>query len=401
MALDSCVLDALRGGKPAIVIDDLRGDSDADLVVAGEKITPQLVNFIRGFSRGLPFCVALDKRKADSLRLQPIASESDRGRKAFMAPVMARSSRGSGKSDSDIAETILAICRDDCRPEDLETPGFVFPIVARDGGVLVRTGHTEAAVDLMRIAGLKPVAVLCGILDEDGNPAGPASLKSLGEKYDFRICTIEELVTYRRQREKLIERVEQIKLPTIYGEFDLILYRSRVDPYQHLALCMGGVGREPVNEPVLVRVHSECATGDIFGSLRCDCGAQLKTSLKMISEAGRGVLLYMRQEGRGIGLENKLHAYSLQDKGLDTVEANEALGFRPDERDFGIGAQILKDLGVSKILLLTNNPKKYTALEGYGLEILRRVPIQIPPTEYNRNYLKTKKEKLGHLLEDI
>jgi len=402
MTLDLRILDDLRAGKPIIVVDDLGEQSEADLTVAAERITPRLVNFLRRFSPGLPVCIAVEAATANRLRLQPMApGRPTPDAKAFMVPVVARKGTTTGKSDDDIARTVLALASEKSGPEDFTTPGSVVPIVARDGGVLVRAGHTEAAVDLVRLAGLRPAGVICSILDEQGRVAPRPYLMALAEKHQLRLCTIEDLISYRRQSERLIERVEQVKLPTAYGDFDLILYRSKVDAYQHLALCLGGLGSEPTDEPVLVRVHSECVTGDIFGSLRCDCGEQLRTALRMISDAGKGILLYMRQEGRGIGLESKLHAYSLQEKGLDTVEANERLGFKPDERDYGIGAQILKDLGVSRILLLTNNPKKYAALEGYGLQIVQRIPIQIPPTEHNRRYLRAKKDKLGHLLDNV
>ncbi|MFN3466893.1 MAG: GTP cyclohydrolase II, partial [Candidatus Brocadiales bacterium] len=293
-------------------------------------------------------------------------------------------------------------------PEDLVRPGHIFPLKARAGGVLVRTGHTEGAVDLARLAGLRPAAAICEVMTENGHMAKLPELKKFAEKHGLKVCTIADIIRYRREQERLIEKKVSVNLPTRYGNFTVHLYRSYVDDYLHIALCHGNIGSMdglPTprhEEPVLVRVHDECLTGDIFGSLRCDCGEQLHNSLKMIQKEGKGVVLYMRQEGRGIGLENKLHAYALQEKeGLDTVEANERLGLLPDKRDYGIGAQILKDLGIIKMRLLTNNPKKFKALEGYGLEIVERVPISITPGKENIRYLRTKKDKLGHLIDKI
>ncbi len=397
----------LRQGKMIILVDDANRENEGDITIAAEKITPEAINFMLTHARGI-ICLAINAELAEKLELYPMVSNNTSSfQTPFTVSIDARSGITTGVSSKDRATTILTTIYDKATAGDLVRPGHVFPLKAQRGGVLVRTGHTEGAVDLTRITGLKPAAVICEIMTEEGNMAKLPELKKFAEKHHLKICTIADIIKYRHEQERLIEKRVTVKLPTIYGNFTLHLYRSFVDEYLHLALCLG-IGNESGNEPsplhtepVLVRVHDECLTGDIFGSLRCDCGEQLQNTLKIIQETGKGILLYMRQEGRGIGLENKLHAYLLQEKGLDTVEANEKLGLPADKRDYGIGAQILRDLGVTKMRLLTNNPKKFAALAGYGLEIVERVPIVMEPKEENKNYLRTKKEKLGHIIEKV
>lgn len=395
----------LKQGKMIILVDDASRENEGDITVAAEKVTPEIINFMLTHARGI-LCLSIDAERAEALDLYPMVSNNTSNfQTPFTVSIDARDGITTGVSSKDRATTILTAISDKAKASDLVRPGHIFPLKAQRGGVLVRTGHTEGAVDLMRIAGVKPAAVICEIMTEDGNMAKLPDLKKFAEKHHLKICTIADIIKYRHEQERLIDKRVTVKLPTRYGSFTLHLYRSFVDEYLHLALCLGigsesGNAPSPLhNEPVLVRVHDECLTGDIFGSLRCDCGEQLNSALQIIQKEGKGVLLYMRQEGRGIGLENKLHAYLLQEKGLDTVEANEKLGFPPDKRDYGIGAQILRDLGITKMKLLTNNPKKYAALTGYGLEIVERVPIVMEPKEENKNYLRTKKEKLGHLFE--
>lgn len=397
----------LKQGKMVILIDDENRENEGDLIIAAEKITPEVVNFMLMHARGI-VCIAIDAERAEKLNLYPMVSNNTSNfQTPFTVSVDARKNITTGVSSKDRATTVLTILDDKTTPEDLVKPGHMFPLKAQKGGVLVRTGHTEGAVDLTRIAGLKQAAVICEIMTEDGNMAKLPELRKFAEKYHLKICTIADIIKYRHEQERLIEKRVTVKLPTIYGNFTLHLYRSFVDEYLHLALCLGvgnesGTSPSPLHtEPVLVRVHDECLTGDIFGSLRCDCGEQLHNTLRMIQENGKGVLLYMRQEGRGIGLENKLHSYLLQENGLDTVEANEKLGFPADKRDYGIGAQILRDLGITKMKLLTNNPKKFAALAGYGLEIVERISIATEPKEENKHYLRTKKEKLGHMIEIV
>jgi 3,4-dihydroxy 2-butanone 4-phosphate synthase/GTP cyclohydrolase II len=399
----------LRAGRMIVLVDDEFRENEGDLIIAAEKATPEAINFMIRNACGI-LCLAMSPAICDRLHLEPVPGQNvDPQGTPFTPQIDARTCITTGTSAFDRARTIEVAIDERSTPNDLiRGKGHVPGLRAREGGVLVRAGHTEGSVDLARLAGFKEAAVICEILNPDGRMARLPDLREFCRRHGFKMCTIEDLIKYRRQRERLIHREVCLKLPTAHGEFDLIAYTSVVDPEPHLALCKGGVGIEvkgqvPVQqEPVLVRIHSQCLTGDIFDSQKCDCGSQLHQAMEQVQQAGKGVILYMRQEGRGIGLLAKLKAYKLQDQeNLDTVEANQRLGFAPDLRHYGIGAQILVDLGIRQIRLLTNNPKKVVGLDGYGLHIVEQVAIQIPPNQKNRKYLKTKRDKLGHLLDDM
>lgn len=388
------ILKSLKNGEPIIVVDDESRENEGDLVVAAQFATPAVINFMIKEARGL-VCVPLAKERIHQLALEPMhfASPKDPFKTAWRVSVDANRGITTGISAFDRARTIEVLIDPKSKPEDLIRPGHIFPLEAKEGGVLVRAGHTEAAVDLTRMAGLYPAGVICEIIKDDGSMARFADLAEFAKKHNLKICTIASLIEHRRKKERIIKEVEKVSLPTDYGEFTLHLYESLIDGSQNVALTKGEIKKEPV----LVRVHSECLTGDVFLSNRCDCGQQLQKALEVIGKEG-GVILYMRQEGRGIGLKNKIKAYGLQEKGADTVQANELLGFSADLRDYGIGAQILIDLGVKKIRLLTNNPKKIVGLEGYGLEIVERLPLNMDHCKHNKNYLEAKRKKLDHIL---
>lgn len=385
----------MKSGKFLIIVDDQNRENEGDLAIAAEKANAEVVNFMATHARGL-ICLPITGKRLDELKIPLMVNDNtSKHGTNFTISVEAKHRISTGISAADRAETIRVLVDPASTPNDIAVPGHIFPLRAKEGGVLVRAGHTEATVDIARMAGLFPAGVICEIMNEDGTMARLPQLEKIAEKFDFHIVTIADLIAYRRRTEKLVHRVTEAKLPNKYGEFTAIAYRSDIESEEHVALVLGNINTD---EPVLVRVHSECITGEVFGSLRCDCGEQLNMAMKIIANEGRGVIVYMRQEGRGIGFHNKLRAYALQDKGLDTVEANLHLGFAPDLRDYGIGAQILVDLGVSKMRLLSNNPKKLLGLEGYGLEVVETVPIIVQPNQYNRNYLETKEKKMGHLL---
>ncbi|KAA1302842.1 MAG: bifunctional 3,4-dihydroxy-2-butanone-4-phosphate synthase/GTP cyclohydrolase II [SAR202 cluster bacterium] len=391
-------IDDIKNGKMVIVIDDEDRENEGDLTMAAEMVTPEAINFMATYGRGL-ICVPMLGDQLDRLNLPLMVSNNTASLStAFTVSVDSLIGTTTGISASDRSDTIKALINEDTKPEDLGRPGHIFPLRYVDGGVLKRTGQTEASIDLCRLAGLEEAAVICEIMADDGNMARMPQLEDFAEQHDVKIVSVEDLIAYRRMHERLIERVAEARVPTEYGEFRAVSYSSVVDVQEHVAFVKGDIKD---NEPALVRVHSECLTGDVFGSKRCDCGYQVQLALEAIEKYGSGVLLYMRQEGRGIGIHNKLKAYALQDEGYDTVEANVMLGFAPDPRQYGIGAQILADLGVQKMKLLTNNPTKRVGLEGFGLEVVERVPIIAPHTEENTKYMETKRERMGHILDPI
>lgn len=386
----------IKAGKMVILVDDEDRENEGDLTIAAEKVTPEIINFMARYGRGL-ICLSMTGEKLDRLNLPMMVKDNTSPfNTGFTVSIEARRGVTTGISAADRATTILTAIADDAKPGDLVRPGHVFPLRARKGGVMVRAGQTEGSVDLARLAGLKPAGVICEIMDEDGSMSRMPSLEIFSKEHDIGICTIADLIEYRMRMESFVHRSAEAVIPTAFaGEFKVVVYENDVDDLLHVALIKGEISP---NSPILVRVHSECLTGDVFGSMRCDCGDQLHKAMEMMDREGAGILLYMRQEGRGIGLVNKLKAYILQDQGMDTVEANLELGFQADMRNYGIGAQVLVDLGVKKMRLLTNNPKKIIGLDGYGLSIIEQIPIEIEPNEFNRCYLECKKSKMGHLL---
>ena len=393
-------IEAVRQGRMVVVVDDEDRENEGDLTIAAEKVTPEAINFMARHGRGL-ICLPMTGERLDELRIPLMVQDEENSARfgtAFCEPIEAKQGVTTGISAYDRARTVSAAIDPATRPEDLARPGHMFPLRAVRGGVLVRAGQTEAAVDLARMAGLYPAGVICEVMDEDGTMARLPKLEAFCREHSLPLITVKDLIHHRMKNERLVRKVADAQLPTDYGPFRIHAYESLIDGRTHVALVMGEIRHD---EPVPVRVHSQCLTGDIFGSTRCDCGRQLDRAMEIIAEAGKGVLLYLRQEGRGIGLRHKIMAYRLQDEGKDTVEANEALGFKADQRDYGIGAQILAELGLHRIKLLTNNPRKFVGLEGYGLEIAERLPIEVPASEESRRYLKTKRDKLGHLLRFV
>ena len=396
------IIEDLKTGKMVIVVDDEDRENEGDLIIAAQFARPQEINFMLKNGRGL-ICVPMEEERLEQLKLHPMATDRPNSQRkdpfstAWMISTDAARGITTGISAYDRARTIEVLINPETRPEDLVCPGHLFPLKAQKGGVLVRAGHTEAAVDLMRLAGLYPAGVICEIMNEDGSMARLGELFEFAKIHNLKVCSITDLIEFRRRTEVLIERVVSTQLPTEFGTFQLILYRDIIKDEKHIVLVMGEVS----GEPTLVRVHSQCLTGDVFGSLRCDCGRQLRKGMELIAKEKKGVIVYMHQEGRGIGLLNKIRAYNFQDKGMDTVQANQALGFKADLRDYGIGAQILLDLGLKNIRLLTNNPRKIVGLDGYGLKVIERISLEVEPNPLNLHYLKTKKEKLGHQLDNI
>jgi 3,4-dihydroxy 2-butanone 4-phosphate synthase/GTP cyclohydrolase II len=396
LATVSEAIEDMRAGKFLIIVDDEGRENEGDLAIAAEKITPEAINFMAKYGRGL-ICIAMTRERLDELRIPLMVSDNtSKFTSPFTISVEARHNITTGISAHDRAETIRCLIDPTTTPEDISRPGHMFPLRARAGGVLVRAGHTEAIVDLAKIAGLYPSGVICEVMSDDGTMARVPELERIASEHGIKMISVAQIIAYRRMNEKLVRRVAEASLPTRYGDFLAIAYKSDIDPDEHVALVKGELNGD---DPILVRVHSECLTGDVFHSLRCDCGDQIDLAMKAIADEGEGVFLYMRQEGRGIGLHNKIRAYALQDQGLDTVEANEALGFECDIRDYGIGAQILADLGLHNIRLLTNNPRKVIGLEGHGLQVLETVPIQVKPNPRNVKYLETKRKKMGHILQ--
>lgn len=402
------IIEDLKAGKMAVLVDDEDRENEGDVICAAELVTPQMINFMARHARGM-ICLPLTGDRCDQLQLHPqSAQNTSQLGTAFTVTIDAREGITTGISAADRARTILQTVKDDCKPQDLARPGHIFPLRARDGGVLVRAGQTEGSVDLARLAGLKPAAVICEIMNEDGTMARVPQLIEFCRQHHLKMCTIADLIEYRMQRETLVQRLETVELPTDCGTFRLIGYGTFVDNKTHLALCKGDIGILDDNgkvieqqDTVLVRVHSECLTGDIFHSQRCDCGNQLHEAMHRIEKAGKGAIIYLRQEGRGIGLKAKLHAYRLQDLGMNTIQANEWLGFDADKRDYGLGAQICRDLGIRKIANMTNNPVKTNRLEVYGITVVEQVPLEVGCTEHNRRYLQTKRDKMGHILPNL